>query len=161
MSDLWDLINQGAFKKGGAENPTGRGPALSGRQKALKEKARRKEALARQKAEAEAKEAALLRKAVEEMSRWKPVAFVEIIYETTCLCGETSLFPEVFPQNLPPKPLIRFRHQDGRVWEKRIEWRNLPAGLPRETRRIPATSPSCPSCYKEREALPTNQIPLF
>lgn len=143
--DLWTLMTSGAFKPGGSENPK-----PSKRQKELRRKERRAEAYRRDMAEKEA----LLHKAVEEMSMWAPQALVQVVFSTTCSCGETSLHPEIYPQSLVVKPLVRFKHKrDFRLWEKRIDWKDLPPGLPREIRTLHAHSLCCPVCLERKKDL--------
>lgn len=83
-------------------------------------------------------------------SLWTPEAVIDILFQTHCSCGRVQLYPEVYPQGLPQKVLVRFRHQrTGQVWEKRVEAGSIPYHLPRVSRVILAVSAICPGCLDE------------
>ena len=135
--DLWDMIEKGEFRKGGAANP-----ALSNRQKLLRSKAKRNEELAR-----------TLQKKVQEqkaevrsMLNWLPEARVIVIFEATCACGSVHQYPEIFLQ--APTPLLRYRNKlNNAIWEKRAEPGELiPRGLKTEARIISMHTDHCISC---------------
>ena len=133
--ELWAMIEKGAFRKEGAI-------PLSNRQKRLKEKSKRSEELARKLAKVEKDNKA----ALQSMQNWQAVAKIQILFQTSCTCGQVSYFPEVFLK--PAPPLLRYQHKLNKtIWEKRADQGEaIPSNLPTEVRVLPMHSTHCPHC---------------